>query len=303
MTGVLAALVPVVLLIAIAALLHRTDFLPDAAWRGMERSTYYVFFPAFLFQSLAQANFRGFHIWPLAAALLSAVAVMATILALIRRVIRLDGQTYSTAYLGAIRWNSFVAIVLLKQLYGATGITLAAVAFAAIIPVVNTLSVYVLSRHAGTDGRLSIALKAMARNPLILACLAGALWQLGGLPVPSVVGTTLTLLGRTALVLGLFTVGAALNFKHLRTNPSLLLLVGTLKLLVMPVLMATFCTLYNVQGPARTVAVVAGAVPTATNAYILTRQLGGDSALMANLISVMTVAALVTLPLAIWLLG
>ncbi len=303
MSAVLTALTPVVFLIAIAAVLHRTKFLPEATWRGMERSTYYVFFPAFLFQSLAQADFRGFHVWPLAAALLSAIAVMACILALVPRFIRLDGQAYSSAYLGAIRWNSFVAIVLLKQLYGRTGITLAAVAFVAIIPVVNTLSVYVLSRHAGADRSFSLAIKAMARNPLILACLAGALWQLAGLPVPSVIGTTLTLLGRTALVLGLFTVGAALSFSHLRARPALLLLVGTLKLLVMPVLMASFCVLYNVQGPARTVAVVAGAVPTATNAYILTRQLGGDSVLMANLISVMTVAALFTMPLAIWLLG
>ena len=303
MSAVLTALMPVVFLIAIAAVLHRTGFLPEAAWRGMERSTYYVFFPAFLFQSLAQANFRGFHVWPLAAALLSAITVMACILALVRRFTRLDGPAYSSAYLGAIRWNSFVAIVLLKQLYGPTGVTLAAVAFVAIIPVVNTLSVYVLSRHAGADKRISLAVKTVLRNPLILACLAGALWQLGGLPVPVVVGTTLSLLGRTALVLGLFTVGAALDFSHLRASPTVLLAVSTLKLLVMPVLMATFCTLYNVQGPARTVAVVAGAVPTATNAYILTRQLGGDSVLMANLISVMTVAALFTMPLAIWLLG
>ena len=303
MSAVLAALMPAVFLIAIAAVLHRSGFLPEAAWRGMERATYYVFFPAFLFQSLAQADFRGFHVWPLAAALLSAIAVMACILALVPRFIRLDGQAYSSAYLGAIRWNSFVAIVLLKQLYGPTGVTLAAVAFVAIIPVVNTLSVYVLSRHAGADKRISLAVKTVLRNPLILACLAGALWQLGGLPVPVVVGTTLSLLGRTALVLGLFTVGAALDFSHLRASPTVLLAVSTLKLLVMPVLMATFCTLYNVQGPARTVAVVAGAVPTATNAYILTRQLGGDSVLMANLISVMTVAALFTMPLAIWLLG
>lgn len=303
MSAVFAALAPVVLLIAIAGVLHRTGFLPEAAWRGMERATYYVFFPAFLFQSLAEADFRGFQVWPLAAALLSAIAVMACLLALVRRILRLDGPAYSSVYQGAIRWNSFVAIVLLKQLYGQTGTTLAAVAFAAIVPVVNTLSVYVLSRHAGPDGRLSLAIKAVARNPLILACLAGVLWQFGGLPVPHAIHTTLTLMGRTALVLGLFTIGAALDFSHLRASPRLLVLVGTLKLLVMPVLMATFCTLYNVQGPARTVAVVAGAVPTAANAYILARQLGGDSVLMANLISVMTVVALVTMPLAIWFLG
>ncbi len=60
----------------------------------------------------------------------------------------------------------------------------------------------------------------------------------------------------------------------------------------MPLMMTGFCLLYNVTGPARGVAVVAGAVPTATNAYILARQLGGDAPLMANVITFTTLAGL-----------
>jgi hypothetical protein len=39
------------------------------------------------------------------------------------------------------------------------------------------------------------------------------------------------------------------------------------------------------------------ASPVATSAYILARQLGGDAGLMANIITVTTLASLVTLPL------
>ena len=44
---------------------------------------------------------------------------------------------------------------------------------------------------------------------------------------------------------------------------------------------------------------MARGVPTATNGYILARQLGGDGPLSANLIAVETVLAMITLPL-IW---
>ncbi|MNT75985.1 hypothetical protein D3C72_2149370 [compost metagenome] len=44
------------------------------------------------------------------------------------------------------------------------------------------------------------------------------------------------------------------------------------------------------------------ALPTAPTAYVLTRQLGGDSHLMAGIITLQTLLAAVSLPLALQLL-
>jgi malonate transporter and related proteins len=46
--------------------------------------------------------------------------------------------------------------------------------------------------------------------------------------------------------------------------------------------------------------VLFAAMPTATTAYVLANRMGGDGALVAVCISIMTIAAAVTLPL--WLL-
>lgn len=302
MSAVFAALIPVFIIIALAAVLHRTGFLAESAWEGMERATYFVFFPAFLFRSLAEANFAGFTVWPLAYALLSGILTMALILPLLRPLLRLDGAAYSSVYQGAIRWNSFVALATLQGLYGTTGTTLAAVAFAVIIPVVNALSVYVLARHAGPGARASMIAKAVLRNPLVLSCILGLGWHATGLGLPQLVDAALRPLSETSIALGLFTVGAGLDFGHLRARPAVMVATTVLKLALMPMLMFLFCYIYNVQGPARGVAIVAGAVPTATNAYILARQLGGDARLMAGLVSLTTLAAFVTMPLALWLM-
>lgn len=303
MSAVFGALLPVFFIIALAAVLHRARLLPEAAWEGMEKTTYFVFFPVFLFHALANAHFDNFHVWPLAAALLSAIAVMATALALLRRPLSVTGPQYSSLYQGAIRWNSFVAIATLQALYGAVGTTLAAVAFAAIVPVVNTLSVIVLTRHAGTGATARIVFKSVARNPLILACVFGIAAQVVKLPVPGPLESALSVLSEASIALGLFTVGAGLDFEGLRAQPRLLGAVAGLKLLVMPLMMLGFCLVYDVTGPARGVAIVAGAVPTATNAYILARQLGGDAPLMANVVTATTILAFVTMPILVYLLA
>ena len=303
MTAVFAALSPVFLIVALAAVLHRTKVLPQSAWDGMENVTYFIFFPVFLFHTLANASFKDFQVWPLAFVLLSALAAMAILLPLIRHALHIEGPQYSSLYQGAIRWNSFVAIATLAALYGSAGTTLAAVAFAVIIPVVNTLSVTVLARHAGPRATRRIVAKTVARNPLVLACAAGIAWQLAGPAIPGPIDSALSVLGNASIALGLFTVGAGLDFGRLRTRPDLLALVCALKLLAMPLLMVGFCLLYNVSGPARGVAVVAGAVPTATNAYILARQLGGDAPLMANMVTLTTLLAFATMPIMVYLLS
>ena len=63
------------------------------------------------------------------------------------------------------------------------------------------------------------------------------------------------------------------------------------------------CWLFGIGGTARTVAVIAAAVPTAASSFILARQMGGDATLMANLITVQVLLAVVTLPLMMWLSG
>jgi predicted permease len=69
----------------------------------------------------------------------------------------------------------------------------------------------------------------------------------------------------------------------------------------MPLLMFTGGWLFGIQGLPLTVAVLAGAVPTASSSYVLARQMGGDAPLMANLITVQVIVSVVTLPLMIWL--
>jgi predicted permease len=64
----------------------------------------------------------------------------------------------------------------------------------------------------------------------------------------------------------------------------------------MPLIGVGYAALFGLDRIALGTAVVALAVPTAANAYLLARQLGGDDKLMAEIITLQTIGAVITLP-------
>ncbi len=74
---------------------------------------------------------------------------------------------------------------------------------------------------------------------------------------------------------------------------------NTIKLLLMPAFVLSLAWLLGLDPVSRDVALLFAALPTATSAYILARQLGGDAELMAAIITGQTLLAMLTLPL--WL--
>ncbi|MFP4002416.1 MAG: AEC family transporter, partial [Alphaproteobacteria bacterium] len=304
MPTVISSLLPVFAVIALGQALRRARFLPDEVWPPLDRLNYFVLFPALILHTLMTADLGALAVGPMAGALLAAVATMLAVVAALRWLVPMSGPQYSSVFQGTLRWNGFVAIAALGNLYGEPGVALAAIAIAVLVPTLNVLSVLVLTRNAGgpppTQAR---TLGLMVRNPLILACAAGIGWQLTGLTLPAAAEMLLDVLGSAALALGLLSVGAALRLAGGRASLVLVALTTGLKLAGVPLLVAAWTWVFGVEGLARTAAIMVGSVPTATSSYILARQLGGDAELMALLVTSTTVAAMVTMPAAAWLAG
>jgi hypothetical protein len=304
MIDVVQALVPVFAIIAAGAALRRASFLADAGWRALERVTYFVLFPAFLFGAIAFADFADEPVGRLALLLAGAMIVMAGLVYPFRAALKLDGPAFTSLFQGAVRWNSYVALGAIAAVLGAKGVALAAVAVAIMVPIANFLCVAVLMRHtAGGDAGFAMLARQLAQNPLILACAAAILVQIAGLPIPKAVAATIDLVGKAALPLGLLAVGASLDLGHARERPAPIAAATLLKLLVMPLLVAAGALALGVAGTAKTAALICAAVPGASSSYILARQLGGDAPLMANITTAQTLAAMLTMPVMLWVLA
>lgn len=304
MLDISLSLLPVFLLIALGAALKRAGFPGDDAWPPLERLVYFVLFPPLLFHTIVTADLDKGEALNLAAVFLIAIAAMTAILLALRPVLPLSGAAFSSVFQGAVRWNSYVALGIIAALLGPHGVALAAVAFATIVPVVNVLSVLVITRYAGdTPAAGRAILRAIVYNPLIIACLSGLAVAALGIHFPAFLLDMLKSMGSATIPLGLLAVGAALDFAHMRASGTASALTVALKLVLMPLLTYGACLALGITGDSRTVAIVCAAVPPASSAYILARQLGGDASLMATLVTVLTLFSVVTIPLAITLLG
>jgi len=296
------ALAPVFLLIALGWLLRARGFPGDAFWQGAERLVYWVLFPPLLLLTTAGSDLTGLRTLPIALALIAAVLLTAALAFALRGRLGLAGTSFTSVFQGAIRNNTYVGLAGAAALYGEAGLAAMGILVFVIVTLVNVLSVIVLLSHRGGAMRPRDLLVSVATNPLILACVGGFVLNATGLGLPEPVRAMLDILGSAALTLALLCVGAGLELGRLSRNPLALITANALKLVVMPVATWGFCRLLGVEGVTAAAAVLFTAAPVSASSYVLARQLGGDAPLMASLITLSTILAAVTMPLALALL-
>jgi predicted permease len=304
MLTVALAVLPVFLLIFLGSFLFRKGLFDAPFWQGVERLTYFVLFPALLVGTLAKGDLALGEVLPMVVAIDGAILVMAPFALLLKRALGMSGPQFGAFLQGVVRMNTYIGLAVSFAIYGQEGLAKAAIAVVAIVPLVNVLSVTTLLRYGEREGgRKPNLLRELARNPLILACVVGFLLNLSGIGMPPVVGPMLDILGRAALALGLLAVGAALDLQAARRGGGLLIASALLKLVAMPLMTAVGCWVMGVEGTALGVALLFNGLPTATTAYILARQLGGDHRLMAAMITGQTALSMITIPVILGWLG
>jgi len=304
MLATILVILPVFLLILVGSVCRRFGFPGAEFWPPAERLSYYLLFPVLLVTTLARADFSGLAVVSMVTALVGAILVMTALALGLRRLLRADGPAFTSLYQGVIRMNTYIGLSVAYGVHGEAGLAAAAVAVAAIVPVVNVLCVLVLARfgRAVPPGWRGIG-RQFLTNPLILACVVGGLLNATGWGLPPVLGPMLEILARAALPLGLLTVGAALELRATHANRVAVLTSAGLKLLVLPGLTLGGLLALGVTGVGVFVAVLFTALPTATSAYVLARQLGGDAQLMAVLITAQTFLSMLSLPLVLGAIG
>ncbi|WP_409524582.1 AEC family transporter [Nitrincola sp. MINF-07-Sa-05] len=303
MQQILSALWPVFALLMLGYLARSFRFPGDAFWQPAERATYYVLFPALLVRRLSDASLSGDESMALVLAVLLLLALGTLLCFLLRPLLQLPAAAFTSFYQGGMRFNTFVALAASAALYSDSGIALAAVIAAVMIPLLNLLCILVFARYTSASPSLAGVLKTLVTNPLILACLLGLLINvtLGGLP--ALVVPVFDLLAQMALPLGLLAVGAGLSLPALRHSGRALAAASVVKLLALPLLAWGLARLLHLSDEATGVFLLFASVPTATSAYILARQLQGDAPLMAAIITGQTLLSMLSMPLILHFLG
>lgn len=299
MSAFIAALVPVMLIVALGRFLGWRKVLSDDGWRAVERLAYVVLFPALIIRALANAPFETAP-WKLALILIAGQCLMGAIGLLARYWPNITRPAVGSIIQSNVRWNTFVALSIASAMFGDEGLALVSIAAAAMIPAANILSVTALTAHAErTDIPKRNPVLELARNPLILACIVGIFMAAAGIEIPEILDLSIEMLGQGTIALGLLAAGAGMDIAALGRSGARTLFWSLVRLLVLPAITIALALAFGLTGTPLAIAVISSAVPTATSSYILARQLGGDAPLAANLIAMQTVLSILTMP-AIW---
>lgn len=296
----LTAILPVVVLLVIGWILRHRAPLDPSFWRGLEWMSYRVFTPALFVTSIGRADLGAVPIGPLAVALTIPVLLVLGILFGAAGLLRITGPRLTSLVQGSVRVNTYLGLMFATALHGEEGIATYAIASAVMVPLVNVVCVSALARWGdGVEETRPRFGRELVTNPLIQGCVIGIVVNVSGLRFDGPVATVLDLLAAPALVTGTLIAGAALTLAFRRRDVLDIGIAVLLKLLVLPALAVTCAVLLGIDGVVLSAVVIIAAVPTAPSAYVLARRMGGDHRLMASITGVQTVAALVTVPLAL----
>ena len=311
MTILFGIVAPVFALIVIGAAAVRLRLLEMVAVRGMSDFVFYAAMPSLLFGSVAGApplrlvdvagSFLAGAMLLFAAAVIVARTILGAQLAQ-ASVFALNCEFGNTVMLG---------IPVIDAAYGRPGVAylLAVIAFHSgiLLPLATILIEADPLSHGGTAGRgpiavLRAALPGLARNPVVVSIVLAFLWRATGLPIPAPLQRLLGLLGAAGPPLALFCLGATLPRPRGWSDLREVSAAGLFKLALMPVVVAVIARAIGVTGVAFAVVVMASAMPTGANAFLLARRFATMAEASASTVVISTALSVVTLTLLLaWL--
>lgn len=260
-------------------------------WPGIERLVYFVLFPALLFSAILRSKLDSRATLPMVLVAIAIVLIALAAVWLARSILKPDSRDFASLQQCAFRFNTYIGLALAQRLSGDAGVAQLAIIVAFAVPLCNALAVLPLASHAG--GGLLVQL---LRNPLLVATGAGLAGSAIGLELPEPVLALLNRMGQAAVALGLLAVGASLNLTAAIGTRALIAVVTLIKVVLVPACALWLGTRFSLRPDALATVMLFAALPTASSAYILAVQMGGNGPLVAQAITVSTVTTIVTLP-------
>ena len=264
---------------------------------------FYVALPALVFESTVGRSLADILVPELVAGVVVVILAVAGVSWLLHR-----GRTSPTrrgvAVVQSYHCNmGFLGLPFVAATFGGVTAAKASVVLGVGALVQVPLTVLLLTRTTTTEADLVGELRALARNPVLVALGLGLAFAAVGLDLPGLAREALAGVGSFALPVALLAVGASLSTDGDVVDPPTVGAVAAVKLLAMPLVAVGVFTALSTSPSTLRAGVVMLAMPTAVSTYIYTSELGGDRELASATVVATTVAAVGTLFGVVQLLG
>jgi malonate transporter len=306
MTEVLALIAPIFVLLAVGFAAARTGFVPEQVVQALGSFVLNFALPALILHALMQQDLRQTFDWGYIAAYAagSIMAFAATLL--VFRALKKPLPHAAIAALGASSSNSgFVGFPVASLALGAPALTALPLAMLVenILVIPLALALAEMGTQAGKSAGVVLRTTArrLARTPLILAILAGALLSATGLHPPHWLALPLDMMADASVPCALFVVGGTLAGLKVGSAAADISLIVAAKLVLHPLAVAAgFMLVGGVPPGLMAAGVILAGSPMLTIYPILGARFGYDRVCAAALLAA-TALSFVTLAIVLGL--
>lgn len=310
MQDIFSSILPIFLITLIGSIIKRKWLISEEFWRGLEKLSYFVLFPAVLFSYVAMADLSSTTVIKLVLALTISTSIISIGLIIHRKKTNSDPIQFTSTFQGAIRYNSYVLFGAGSALFGPEGLAVVSIISSYMIIFTNVICVMVFASYVPSDNaeidqkkNFMLVVKLIITNPLIIASLVGFMFNYYGWHLHLGIKNTISSLSNSALAIGMLNVGAGLKFVIDGSYFRQVVLATIIKLIGFPIVSVIVLTLMSIGGVEKSIGVLYSCLPCASTAYVLSRQLGGNPESMASIITLTTIFSVVTLPFVMYILG
>ncbi|AHG19027.1 transporter [Chania multitudinisentens RB-25] len=299
--------VPNLLMMLLGIVLRHTRLMDDRFVDGASRLVFNLALPCLLFFSIATNHPQLRDNFPLV--VYGALGTVGTFLLLevAAKWLVKEPRERGVFVQGGFRANTaVVGLAYAMTAYGDEGVAIASLYLTVTVFLFNVLSVITLTRSLQAEPNKRIKhlslLRSIVTNPLIIGLLSGLVYAQTGLGIPPVIKQTGSYISGLSLPLALLCTGASLDLRAMFRSSNVAALSSAAKLFLVPMLMTFGGWLFGFHGAALGIIFLFSATPTASGSYVMTRAMGGNATLAANIIAITTVGSFFTTVLGIYLL-
>ena len=276
--------------------------LEKAAIGRFNTMVFYTLLPLMLFYNIYSSNLRGgAGLQSLALALAVLRVLFLLTWAFIKRVEPMNSRR-GVMIQASFRSNFLLlGMPLIQELCPGADLAVVSIMLAIVVPCYNALAVVTLETFSRKHINIRHILLGIAKNPLIVASVAGLLANLSGLRLPDCLENPISQLGASASPVALLLLGAQFEFQDVRLHRRNLAICTALRLLVYPGAALSLAALSGLRGPEFAALISMFATPTAVSSFSMAAQMGGDPELAASAVTVTTLLSAATMFLWIFL--
>jgi malate permease and related proteins len=305
MIDICNTIVPIFAVILLGLAAKRKGFLPPLFLGPANRLVYYIAIPAMIFRAVSRSSFHQRFNPDI---LFLAVASMTLALAcswVWGKALKLRKQGLGTFIQSATHCNiGYIAFAVSYYYLGDEGLATTGLYAGFIMILQNFYSVTALTLSSGKaksslgqeGGRV---IGQVLMNPTILSAGAGIVFSVFDISLPVVVSRTLDIIGGLGLPMALLIIGASLSFELMQPKLKAVISTTLIKLLLLPGVAYLLYRLAGYSGREILPILIMLCSPTATVAFVMAGEMGGDTDMAAAAISFCTICSPLTF--LIWL--